>query len=284
MNDSLISLNCWMNRLTELDVSKCVFLEELFCVSNRLTDLNVTGCVALEHLLCGRNSLTSLDLTSNRMLTELRCPLNELSSLDVSNCDSLNILDCSENMLTSLNASGAVGLKSLRCESNQLTSLDLSKFAALGGLDCSNNLFTTLDVSNNSLLGSLYIESMPTLKGVCVWTLPFPTRDLWLGMEGSPNVCFKTDCSGECPGVGLQELEHSEISIYPNPVGNFLTIETVEPVPRSIEINSLNGQQLSVERMEGTTHQIDLSSFQKGIYFITIRSTDYVTTSKIIKL
>jgi len=36
--------------------------------------------------------------------------------------------------------------------------------------------------------------------------------------------------------------------------------------------------------MEGTVHQIDLSSFKKGVYFITIRSKEYVTTEKIIKL
>jgi hypothetical protein len=36
--------------------------------------------------------------------------------------------------------------------------------------------------------------------------------------------------------------------------------------------------------MEGKSHQIDLSSFQKGVYFITIRSKDFVTTRKVIKL
>jgi hypothetical protein len=36
--------------------------------------------------------------------------------------------------------------------------------------------------------------------------------------------------------------------------------------------------------MEGTTQQLDLSSFQSGVYFITIRSKDFVTTRKIIKL
>ncbi|MFC2116642.1 T9SS type A sorting domain-containing protein [Bacteroidota bacterium] len=29
---------------------------------------------------------------------------------------------------------------------------------------------------------------------------------------------------------------------------------------------------------------MDLSSFQKGVYFITVRSRDYVRTEKIIKL
>jgi hypothetical protein len=36
--------------------------------------------------------------------------------------------------------------------------------------------------------------------------------------------------------------------------------------------------------MEGPSHHLDLSSFQKGVYLITIRSKDFVTKRKIIKL
>jgi len=36
--------------------------------------------------------------------------------------------------------------------------------------------------------------------------------------------------------------------------------------------------------MDGPTLQLDLSSLQKGIYFITIRSKDFLTTRKIVKL
>ena len=72
--------------------------------------------------------------------------------------------------------------------------------------------------------------------------------------------------------------------VYPNPTNSLLTLETEHPDHYSIEITSLNGQLIFSTTMEGTTHQIDLSSFQKGIYFITIRSKDFVTTKKIIKL
>ena len=52
----------------------------------------------------------------------------------------------------------------------------------------------------------------------------------------------------------------------------------------NIEIISLNGQLQLSKEMEGTIHQIDLSSFQTGIYYISIRSEDFVTTKKIVKL
>ncbi len=74
------------------------------------------------------------------------------------------------------------------------------------------------------------------------------------------------------------------ISLYPNPVIDFLNIESQFSGEHSVEIFSLNGQLLFNQVLEVNLHQIDLSSFQKGTYFITIRSKDFVTTRKIIKL
>jgi hypothetical protein len=79
------------------------------------------------------------------------------------------------------------------------------------------------------------------------------------------------------------ESNKDEFYIYPNPTIGLLTIETSQPDPHFIEISSLNGRLLCNDRMEGPTHQIDLSSFKKGLYFITIRSRDNVWTEKIIK-
>jgi len=51
-----------------------------------------------------------------------------------------------------------------------------------------------------------------------------------------------------------------------------------------VKITSSKGQLISIHEMDDTTLQLDLSSFQKGVYIITIRSKDFLTTRKIIKL
>jgi hypothetical protein len=84
-------------------------------------------------------------------------------------------------------------------------------------------------------------------------------------------------------GVGIENEIREQFRLFPNPVQNQLIIETSGNNSWSVEITSLNGQLLYTDRMEGPTHQIDLSSFEKGLYFITIRSRDYVITEKIIK-
>lgn len=174
-------------------------------------------------------------------------------------------------------------LEHLRCGDNQLTSLDVSKNTSLVLLWCSENQLTNLDVSNNKSVWSLHLVNMPTLTEVCVWE-GFPSEPMEISISGSPNVCFQTDCNGDCSVVGIEGKSLSEISIYPNPTNSLLTIETVVADHYSIEITALNGQQILIGEMEGTSYQIDLSSFQKGVYFITIRSLDFVTTRKIIKM
>jgi S-formylglutathione hydrolase len=75
-----------------------------------------------------------------------------------------------------------------------------------------------------------------------------------------------------------------DIMLFPNPVQEMITIQSSIQNRYELAITSINGQLLYSDRMEGPNHQIDLSSFEKGLYFITFRSRDYVRTEKIIKL
>jgi hypothetical protein len=88
----------------------------------------------------------------------------------------------------------------------------------------------------------------------------------------------------EASGIETQVIPALEFSIYPNPTNSLLTIETGIADINEIEITTQNGQLIYSSTIVGTTHQLDLSSFDSGVYFITIRSNDFVTTRKIIKL
>jgi len=84
--------------------------------------------------------------------------------------------------------------------------------------------------------------------------------------------------------VGVEYNTDYGIKIYPNPTSDLLTIEIDNPDWKLVDLTSLNGQIIYSTKLEGTSYQLDLSSFRKGAYFITIRSRDFVTTRKIIKL
>jgi hypothetical protein len=77
---------------------------------------------------------------------------------------------------------------------NWLSSLDLDNNTALVKMVCCGNRLSCLDISKNTELKIIGIDNMPSLGEVCVWTLPFPTTDIYILMGFSPNVVFTTLC------------------------------------------------------------------------------------------
>jgi uncharacterized protein (TIGR02145 family) len=118
-------------------------------------------------------------------------------------------------------------------------------------------------------------------------------RTAWHMIDGMSVRCVKdatlsmdslTSTSKICAPSIHSVSPASKLQIYPNPVNNILTVKSIYPGRHTIEIISLNGQILYTNKTEGSTLQIDLSSLQKGIYIITVRSRDQIWQKKIIKL
>jgi predicted esterase/predicted GH43/DUF377 family glycosyl hydrolase len=85
--------------------------------------------------------------------------------------------------------------------------------------------------------------------------------------------------------IGTRDIKAKDyINIYPNPTEEFITIQFPKSDYYYLEITTLNGQIIQSNNFMGNLFQIDLSSFQKGVYFVTVRSKDYVRTEKLIKL
>jgi hypothetical protein len=141
-------LNCSLNNLTSLDVSRNTALTELNCNNNlRLTSLDVSGFTALGFLNCSSCALTELDLTRCTRLIDLRCSNNDLSELDLTRCTALAYVDVDGNMLRTLDLSANRQLKGLICDNNKLRELDLSACTGLASLDCYNNELQRLDLT-----------------------------------------------------------------------------------------------------------------------------------------
>lgn len=265
--------------VTSLDVSG-----ENWSNKGNISDLSgIEAFINLDTLDCSLNEITSLDFSNNISLEVLNCYDNSLSSLDLLNNVGLLHFDCQNNPLTHLNISNNDSLVTLDCSGTQLTSIDVSNKPGLLWFAPDSSPIFTLDLLESSKLKQLWLFNMPNLTEVCVWT-GFSIDSIDIDKSNSPGVCFQTDCDGSCNNVGIKESLCPGISIYPNPTNSMLTIESAVSNLHCIDITSLNGQSLFREVLKGTTHQIDLSSFQRGVYFITIRSKDFVTTRKIIKL
>ncbi len=84
--------------------------------------------------------------------------------------------------------------------------------------------------------------------------------------------------------TGTIEQNTDPLLLYPNPARDFIIIQSRVPGAYSVEVISMNGQVLQRNEFVGTSHQLDLTSLQKGMYFVTIRSKAIISTKKVIKL
>jgi hypothetical protein len=75
-----------------------------------------------------------------------------------------------------------------------------------------------------------------------------------------------------------------QIKVYPNPVTDYIMIELPFEGPYTIEVSQLDGRLSYYTQMVGCSYRLDLSSLQKGIYTLTIKSKEFKHTEKIIKL
>ncbi len=189
-----------VNPIASPDLSENISLKYLTLTGCGLNVLDISKNINLEYLDCSGNIgldnfLVSLDLSGNPLLETLLCQGNELDALDISQNTMLQKLSCWRNRIPELDLSTNAALTELSCKNNWLSSLDLSHNTALVKMVCCGNRLSSLDVSANVNLALLGIDNMPTIKEVCVWTMPFPPAGVEVLMGFSPNAFFTTSCS-----------------------------------------------------------------------------------------
>lgn len=84
----------------------------------------------------------------------------------------------------------------------------------------------------------------------------------------------------------LSVSENNQIlfSVYPNPARDKVTLNLFEDFNmKSIEIYSVLGQMISVKSFDRQSIELDVSSLEKGVYFLKVKSGSKETTKKFIK-
>ena len=159
---SLKYLDCGVNQLNALDLSKSSELTELYCRNSKLTALDLSANKKLQKIVAASNKLTTLDVRNLPELTYLDLQANfDLKSIDVSKNPKLEFLNVAQTGLTSLNVKNNRKLVDLKVYCNQLTSLDVSSNYMLKELYCFENQLTALDLSSNVALECLSVSENP---------------------------------------------------------------------------------------------------------------------------
>ena len=100
-------------------------------------------------------------------------------------------------------------------------------------------------------------------------------------LAGSATLSAQSDADQQDTAVvkdnfGLNDV----VSMYPNPVENYLTIRSNSPITK-VEVYSLLGD--LVKNVKTNFSRIDLRNLNSGIYMIKIHSNQFFVTKKLIK-
>ncbi len=85
-------------------------------------------------------------------------------------------------------------------------------------------------------------------------------------------------------GVSVQEVDSDVFQLFPNPAGNLLTIQLREQGIHEYMIYTVSGQLQLKGILTGSSHSIDISTLDRGMYFLKVSSTKLAVTKKFLKL
>ena len=85
--------------------------------------------------------------------------------------------------------------------------------------------------------------------------------------------------------TSVKELNKNSISLYPNPTNNFVKVSLGEELQEVLfQLIDVTGKVIESTKIPETSQfQIDLTSYNKGIYFLRIQGGNKVFTNRIIK-
>lgn len=304
-NKALEILKCGFNNMGSLDFSENMLLSDLDCSVNQLRELDISHNSSLRYLNCSFNHLSDLDVSANRSLHILGCGYNRLTTIDISN----------NTVLEKVYFGGLPLLTEVCVWSLPFPLSDIEVYAPdspdLFYKDCRAPQLSISDVQhpsesmeiNSSEDGMVYLvpgeidDEIQIIRSCCIDSFYlFANTALTVSLSKLENGTYRfyaRDSSGNISlpvefiftGSNLVSDKGESMRIFPNPTNQFLIIQALRMADKyCIEVLSLSGCIVQRDVFAGGTFFVDLSSLEKGIYSIRIRSKDIVTTRKIIKL
>ena len=110
--------------------------------------------------------------------------------------------------------------------------------------------------------------------------------------DGDSSIAFIAKWAGgsyvdTCSAVGINDIvkTENEITIFPNPVSDNLTVETTSLEKKYLSIYNVMGEKsltLTLSKGEGTK-VVNVSALRSGVYFVEVRDGKNIIRKKFIK-
>lgn len=202
--------------------------------------------------------------------------INDLTGIE--DFTALEALFCNNNNLSTLDVSNNTALTFLACYSNNLSSLDLSTNTALTFLSCANNNLNSLNVKNGNNINitpSINFNALNNPDLNCI-----QVDDALWSTANWPNIDDQSYFDEDCALSISENILSSSLTIYPNPVTNFLTIDLKNNLQlKTVTIYSVSG--VLIQQIHKSN--FNLESLQAGLYILYIETERGAVYKKIVK-
>jgi hypothetical protein len=83
--------------------------------------------------------------------------------------------------------------------------------------------------------------------------------------------------------TGIHEGLKTLANVYPNPAGDKISIQLMNPGLHTIQIVNMLGQTLHTLQTKDSLVNVDLTIYDKGIYFVTVAGAENTRTTRFIR-
>lgn len=279
-------IGCAYNTIPFLDVSQNMNLWALNCESSSVTELLLPPTPTLEIVNCPENFLTALDIGQNPGLEQLYCYINNIGSLDLTNNPVLELVSARDNNISGfLDTSQNPVLRSIIMSNNNIIGFDLSQNAVLLSFGAADNPIQSLDVrngNNENIVTFVAYGTSGALDCILVDDANATYLDDWFK---DPETTYVNN-QAECDALGLVDAMLQDFTMYPNPA----TSEVILNLPNHgfdglvVTVANNLGQVLERKERLGNTTVIplDVSGYAAGVYFVTLKAGNDITTKKLV--
>jgi len=218
---------------------------------------------------CDNNQISSLSFHENVNLNFFICQYNPIAELDLTQHTALFEFSCTNTHITTIDLSQNTNLRYLYCSGTPVVELDLTNNSNLLEVYASNSNFQYVDLrnNNNTEIGQINFTNNPNLPYIYVDDCNYSTAN-WTLID-STTIFIEEEGDTECEPLGINDINLDlNISVYPNPVSDFLFITNNGINIESIAIINVSGKR--VKRMTNDFSKIDFNQLSEGIYFVYI--------------
>ena len=104
-------------------------------------------------------------------------------------------------------------------------------------------------------------------------------------LDGSGEFSTLNDCEQVCQNISSISENLIDVNIYPNPSSNIFNLEFNSDSETEISVTNIIGEQVyyeSIQSIGDISTKIDLSDYSKGVYNLTIKTSDDISNHKLI--